>query len=474
MMDLRLRLSENATSRTDVDEVSAERKERGAKHMEPSLQSDLAITYQAIHTLKPNPKNARTHSKKQIKMIADSIKAFGFTNPTLVDRDNTIVAGHGRIQAAKSLKMSEVPTICFDNLSPDQIRAYALADNKLAEKAGWDKSILAIELQHLLNIETEFDITVTGFEIPEIDLLLSSGNAPDADDLFEFEGSSEPVTQPGDMWRLGKHQIFCGNATEQASYSKLLGTKRAGVVFVDPPYNVPIDGHVSGKGAIRHREFQMASGEMSEFQFISFLSSSLKLLARYSVNGSVHFVCMDWRHAGELLTAGKQVYDSVLNVCVWVKNVGGMGSFYRSQHELVFVFRNGEGKHRNNIQLGQFGRNRTNVWEYSSINSASKSGDEGNLLALHPTVKPVALVADALLDCSARGDLVLDAFLGSGSTLIVAERTGRICCGIELDPLYVDTAIRRWQRHTGDHAIHAVSGKRFDEVASECLEAAGA
>ena len=243
------------------------------------------------------------------------------------------------------------------------------------------------------------------------------------------------------------------------------------MVFIDPPYNVPIDGNVSGNGAIRHREFQMASGEMSELQFSSFLTSSLKLLARYSATGAVHFVCMDWRHIRELLTAGRDVYDSVLNVCVWVKNNGGMGSFYRSRHELVFVFRNGKGKHRNNIQLGRYGRNRTNVWEYRSINSVSKSGEEGNLLALHPTVKPVALVADALLDCSARGDVVLDAFLGSGSTLIAAERTGRICCGIEIDPLYVDTAIRRWQRHTGDHAIHVVSGKRFDDVASESLEA---
>lgn len=437
-------------------------------------QSVMAITYRSLKDLKPNPRNARTHSKRQIRQIADSIKAFGFNNPVLLDELNTIIAGHGRVSAAKLLGLTEVPTIRLGDLSPDQVRAYLIADNRLAEKAGWDKSILAIELQHLLSIDTDFDITATGFEIPEIDLLLSPENTPDADDLFEFEGNSEPITEPGDLWRLGKHQILCGNAMEQASYSRLLGPKRAGVVFVDPPYNVPIDGHVRGKGATRHREFQMASGEMSEFQFISFLASSLKLLAQYSVSGSVHFVCMDWRHVGELLTAGKQEYGSLFNVCVWVKNVGGMGSFYRSQHEFVFVFRNGEGKHRNNIQLGRFGRNRTNVWEYPSISTISKSGAEGNLLALHPTVKPVALVADALLDCSARGDIVLDAFLGSGSTLIAAERTGRICCGIEIDPLYVDTAIRRWQRHTGDHAIHAVSGKRFDEVASESLEAAGA
>jgi DNA modification methylase len=256
----------------------------------------------------------------------------------------------------------------------------------------------------------------------------------------------------------------------QSSYSRLLGSKRAHVVFVDPPYNVPIAGNVSGNGSVRHKNFKMASGEMSEFEFISFLSSSLKLLARYSETGSVHFVCMDWRHAGELMSAGKQVYECLLNLCIWVKNNGGMGSFYRSRHELVFVYRNGRERHRNNVQLGRFGRNRTNVWEYPAINSLSKTGEEGNLLALHPTVKPVALVADALLDCSAQGDVVLDGFLGSGSTLLAAERTGRSCYGIELDPVYVDTAIRRWQRYTGDHAIDVASGTRFDDMTENVAE----
>src|ERR1700722_11257198 len=215
----------------------------------------------------------------------------------------------------------------------------------------------------------------------------------------------------------------------------------------------------------------MGAGEMSEFEFVSFLTASLRLLARHSTSGSIHFVCMDWRHMSELLTAGKQVYDSLLNLCVWAKNAGGLGSLYRSQHELFFVFRNGKGQHRNNVQLGQYGRNRTNVWEYPGVSTFSKQADENNLPALHPTVKPVALIADALLDCSARGDLVLDAFLGSGSTLMAAERTGRSCCGIEIDPMYVDTAIRRWQRYTGDHAIETITGKRFDEITNETLEA---
>jgi len=435
------------------------------------VTKELVVLYQPLGSLRAHPGNARTHSKHQIRQIAESIRVFGFTNPVMIDLDNRIIAGHGRVAAAKLLGMEQIPTLRLEGLSPDQIRAYVIADNKLAENAGWDKSILAIELQHLLNIDTNFDVSITGFEVAEIDLLLSTGDTkPDADDTFEVEENSIAVTQPGDLWKLGKHRILCGSAIEEASYSTLMETKRAALVFIDGPYNVPIRGNVSGNGAIEHREFAMGSGEMSEPEFTSFLSSSFTLLARYSTAGSVHFVCMDWRHMGEVLTAGKQEYDSLLNVCVWVKNVGGMGSLYRSRHEMVFVFRNGKGKHPNNVQLGKFGRNRTNVWEYPSINSSSKTGDEGNLLALHPTVKPVRMIADALLDCSARGELVLDSFLGSGSTLIAAERTGRICYGIELDPLYVDTAIKRWQRHTGDHAIHAVSGKRFDDIAKERLE----
>ena len=434
--------------------------------------SKLLITYQPVGKLKSNPGNSRIHSKHQIRQIAASIKAFGFINPIVLDKNGVVVAGHGRLEAAKLLGMVQVPTIRLEDLSPDQVRAYAIADNRLAEKAGWDNSILAIELQHLLTIDAEFDVTITGFEVPEIDLLLSApSDKPDPDDSFEMSDAPQATSQPGSLWQMGRHRIVCANAIEKGSYARLLGTKRADVVFVDPPYNVAINGHVSGNGSVRHREFQMASGEMSEFEFISFLTASLTLSAHFSASGSVHFVCMDWRHAGELIAAGRQVYESLLNLCVWVKNNGGMGSFYRSRHELVFVFRNGKRKHQNNVQLGRFGRNRTNVWEYPTINSLSKNGDEGNLLALHPTVKPVALVADALLDCSSRGDLVLDAFLGSGSTLMAAERTGRCCFGIEIDPVYVDTAIKRWQRYTGDHAVDTVSGKRFDELSHENLEA---
>jgi DNA modification methylase len=247
----------------------------------------------------------------------------------------------------------------------------------------------------------------------------------------------------------------------------------ANVVFTDPPYNVPVQGHVSGKGRIQHREFAMAAGELSGRQFTAFLCTVLQLLARHSIDGALHYLCMDWRHAHQLLEAALGVYSEYKNLCVWVKNNGGMGSLYRSKHELVFVFKNGRAPHRNNVQLGRNGRYRTNVWNYAGMNNFRRESDEGNLLKLHPTVKPVALIADALLDASARGDIVLDAFLGSGSTLIAAERVGRVCYGLELDPLYVDTAIRRWQKHSGEHAVHGVSGRRFDEAPSPMGEGHG-
>jgi DNA modification methylase len=426
--------------------------------------SALAVVYHEVQQLVPYPRNARTHSKRQIRQIADSIGAFGFTNPVLVDRSATIVAGHGRVEAAKLLGMKKVPTICLESLNEDQIRAYILADNKLAEKAGWDNSILAIELQHLTAVDLGFDVSLTGFEIGEIDLILQESKEKE-DEEEPVEISRGPaVTKPGDVWLLGSHRLLCGDALDEASYSVLMNGEEADLIFIDPPYNVKIDGNVCGKGAIRHREFAMASGEMSEAEFVGFLNRALGFLGRNSKMGSVHFICMDWRHAGEILTAGKQTYDTFLNLCVWAKDNGGMGSFYRSQHELVFVFRNGAESHRNNVQLGRFGRNRTNLWRYPGINTLSRSGDEGNLLALHPTVKPVAMIADAILDCSAPGDIVLDNFSGVGSTILAAEKTGRTCYAMEIDPVYVDTAVMRWEKKTGRIATHSESGKRFERA----------
>jgi DNA modification methylase len=428
---------------------------------------DLKIGYVAVDGLRPHPRNARTHSKRQIRQIADSIRTFGFTNPVLIDAHNTIIAGHGRVEAAKLLGLDAVPTVRLEHLTDDQIRAYVIADNRLAEKAGWDKAILSIELQHLTTVDAGFDVTVTGFDVPEIDLLIGTAAADAAESQISTEDlDRSPVSRLGDVWILGRHCIVCGDARDSQAYLNVLRDERARIVFTDPPYNVPIDGNVSGLGAVRHREFAMAAGEMSEAEFIAFLEQVCRRLVEHSEPGSLHYLCMDWRHVFELLTAGRGLYSELKNLCVWVKNNAGMGSLYRSQHEFVAVFKHGTAPHRNNVQLGRYGRNRANVWNYPSPNHFGRGEDDGTG-PMHPTIKPITLIADALLDASARGDLVLDPFLGSGSTLIAAERVGRRCAGLEIDPGYVDAVIRRWQRHSGDDAIHADSGRHFNDIEAQ-------
>jgi len=418
--------------------------------------------------LKPYQMNARTHSKKQIRQIADSIETFGWTNPVLIDAEGGIIAGHGRVEAAKLLGLAQVPTLLIDHLSEAQKRAYILADNKLAENAGWDPEILALELQSLCDLDLDFDLEVTGFETAEIDLVIESleggEDDPAADALPERDPDAPPVSRPGDLWRLGEHRLLCGDATRPDALGRLLDVEVADMVFIDPPYNVAIEGNVSGLGSVRHRDFAMASGEMSEAEFTAFLTAALANLADHSADGSIHFVCMDWRHMAELLAAGRVAYGELKNLCIWNKTNGGMGTFYRSKHELVFVYKNGTAPHINTFELGQYGRSRTNVWDYAGVNSLRAERLEE--LHMHPTVKPVALIADAIKDCSRRGGLILDSFAGSGSTIIAAEKTGRRAYALELDPGYVDTAVRRWQSYTGETAIHDETGETFDQVMS--------
>jgi DNA modification methylase len=431
----------------------------------------LNIVYRRIDELKPDPANPRRHTKKQIRKIADSIRTFGFNVPVLIDRENNVVAGHGRLLACGELGWTEVPTLCLDHLTPAQARAFRIADNRLTEISEWDDRLLAEQLNELSLLGVDFNVEVTGFEMGEIDFRIASleglseaGDDP-ADALSEIP-VGPPLSRLGDLWVLGRHCVLCGSALDRHAFAALFGDERAAMVFTDPPYNVPIDGHASGLGAVHHRPFPMASGEMDSTEFTAFLEQAFGNLAAFTADGSIHFVCMDWRHIAELTAAGRAVYGELKNLCVWVKDNAGMGSLYRSRHELVFVFKHGRGGHRNNVQLGRFGRNRSNVWDYPGANSFVRSG-EGNLSALHPTVKPVAMVADAMLDCSARGDIVLDGFLGSGTTVIAAERTGRRCYGLELDPGYVDTIIRRWQKLTGGNALHSATGRRFDDLADE-------
>ncbi|HVL73948.1 MAG TPA: DNA methyltransferase [Beijerinckiaceae bacterium] len=423
------------------------------------------IEHLPVRQLKPYERNARTHSRKQVKLIARSIERFGFTNPILVDRTDRIIAGHGRVAAAKLLGMESVPAIRLEHLTDDEVRALVLADNQLALKAGWDKETLALELQGLMDLQ--FDVSLTGFEIGEIDLILEEaaeamGPDPLSGDDAAPALADRVVSRPGDLWHLGAHRLVCGDARDAAAYAALMGEERATFVITDPPYNVPIQGHVSGLGKTRHREFAMASGEMSEGEFTAFLKDVFGRLAAFSVDGSIHMHCMDWRQMSEMLAAGHAVYTELKNLIVWNKTAAGMGTFYRSKHELVFAWKHGSAPHINTFELGQHGRHRANVWDYAGVNTFGASRMEE--LSMHPTVKPVALIADAVKDCSGRGDIVLDSFCGSGTILIACEKTGRRARAIEFDPRYVDVAVRRWQDHTGRRATLAATGESFEEV----------
>jgi DNA modification methylase len=434
---------------------------------------DLKVLTVPVSALKPYARNPRTHSKKQVRQIAASIRTFGWTNPILIDGGRIVIAGHGRLKAAMSLGIDRVPTICISDMTEAQKRAYILADNKLAENAGWDQELLALELQGLLEMDLDFDVTATGFEMGEIDVLIGDSDEEDdqADQLPEVDPAVTPVTQPGDLWQLSRHRLLCADATQPASFETLMGRERAEMVFTDPPYNVPIEGHASGLGSAKHSEFAMASGEMSEAEFIAFLSKVLASLAAHSRDGAIHFVCMDWRHLFELLTAGRSVYSELKNICAWIKTNGGMGSLYRSQHELVAVFKNGAAAHINNVELGRHGRNRTNVWAYAGMNSFGAERDEA--LSVHPTVKPVRLVEDAILDCSKRDGLVLDGFVGSGTTFIAAERAGRRAFGLEYEPRYVDLTLQRFRSFTGIEPSHAKTGLTFEQLATSRPNQAG-
>jgi DNA modification methylase len=408
--------------------------------------SSRALESLPIDQLRAWPRNARTHSRKQIRQIIESIRRFGFTNPVLIDSDNRILAGHGRVEAARELGMATLPCLRVDHLSAAEKRAYVLADNKIALNAGWD--------EELMDADVKFDVGVTGFSIAEVDQLIE-GLAPEepgdpADDRLADPNDVPSRCRLGDIWQLGAHRLVCGDALDPIVVAALMDGEKAEMVFTDPPYKVAIEGNVSGLGKIRHREFAMASGEMTPDQFTAFLSAAFAGLVAYSLDGSIHFICMDWRHMGEMLNAGALHYTERKNLIVWVKDNGGMGAFYRSRHELIFAFKNGSAPHINSFELGQHGRNRTNVWQYRGVNTfKSRRRDE---LSLHPTVKPVALIADAMKDVSRRSGIVLDLFGGSGSTLIAAHKTGRRARLCELDPIYCDRILRRWETFAKDDA----------------------
>lgn len=433
------------------------------------------IERRAVDELKANRRNARSHGDRQVGQIAASIREFGWVTPIVIDEDNNVLAGYGRLRAAALLGLVEVPTIQVKHLTAERKRAFMLADNRLAELADWDEDLLKVELTELSNLEIDFDFEVTGFNSCDIDRLDAPTVARPAEPeaVAEPDRDRQPTSVLGDLWQLGPHRLLCGNALDPQAYAMVMGDSSAQMVFTDPPFNVKIDGHVGGLGSVHHRPFQMAVGEMSKPEFVRFLTTALGLTARHSQDGAIHYVCMDWRHLGELTEAAEGVYSEQKNLCVWNKTNAGMGTFYRSKHELVLVFKVGTAPHINNFKLGESGRYRTNVWDYPGVNTFRPGRmDE---LRMHPTLKPLAMVIDALKDCSMRRGVVLDPFLGGGTTLLAAEKTGRIGRGIELDPHYVDLAVERWETLTGQKAVHAETGRTFEEIArlrSQIVEAA--
>jgi DNA modification methylase len=423
----------------------------------------------SINQIKLNRRNSRTHSAKQIRQIANSIVAFGFTSPLLVTEDGELIAGEGRYKAAQLLGLAKVPVIVLAGLSPTKQRALAIADNKIAENAGWNRERLAMEIPELAGLlEGEgLDVSILGFEAIEIDQLVTDieENAADPEDSIDPKWwQDRVVSKPGDLWLLGPHKLHCGDARSAADIARLMAPCRADVAFLDPFYNLRI-GDVVGRGRTKQAEFAMASGEMTSAEYVRLLGIALNAAASVSADGALHYVCTDWRHIAELMAAAKPVYGDTINIVVWVKSNAGQGSFYRSQHEFIGVFRVGKAPHLNNVELGRHGRSRSNVWHYAGVNSFHAGRMEE--LRSHPSAKPVALVADAIKDCTRRGDVVLDTFSGSGTTIMAAERVGRQARALEIEPRFVDVAIRRWQAFTRRDARHAESGLSFDAIAAE-------
>jgi DNA modification methylase len=432
------------------------------------ISPELKIVYVDLDDIKPNPKNPRLRSRQQVGKIAQSMTSYDFNAPILVDAKGIILAGHGRLEAAKFAGLTKVPVIYLNHLNEDQATAFMLADNKLAAMSKWDEPRLAEVIKELAAKTLEFELEDTGFDPGEIDRMTRILLDPSHNDTIdEVEASPGPaVSVIGDGWKLGNHTSVCADALDARAYRFLGAAEFAAMTFTDLPWNLPVKGFISGRGKIQHREFAQGSGEMSPEGFQQFANAAFKRFTFRNTEGSLLYICTDWRNYEVMLCAAKACGLVLINVCVWVKNNGGMGSLYRSQHEMVMVFRKGDEPHRNNVQLGRNGRNRTNVWNYPAATVPVKGKRP---LEYHPTPKPVFMVADAILDCTKAGDLIMDPFLGSGTTLLAAEYTGRIAYCIELDPQYVDTGIRRWEKMTGGQAMHIATGKTFAEISAERL-----
>lgn len=425
---------------------------------------DLRVITVAIGDIKPYDNNPWEHPPEQVKLIGRSITKHGFVAPILVNKDMVVIAGHGRLLAARELGMSHVPVIILPHLTEVEERSLRIADNKISHQGRWSVENLRAEFELIVEHDVSFDPVDIGFQTAEFDAVRFGNKEECEPDLVPEPDPDAPlVSRPDDLWTStdGRYSILYGDARNKASYERLLADERADLSFTDIPFNVPVNGHVSGLGKTRHAEFAMASGEMSDEDFAAFTETVLTHQRDYSKPGSVSMQFIDWRSVEMMIGVGKRVYGTMLNLCIWVKTNAGMGSLWRSQYEMVCVFRTPGGKHQNNVQLGKYGRNRSNVWTYAGVNSFRK--DRMKDLQAHPTCKPVDLIADAILDVTNRNDLVLDAFLGSGTTLLAAHKTGRRAAGIEIDPRYVDLAITRFTEKTGIHFTNQ-DGQSFEEA----------
>lgn len=433
--------------------------------------SQLRTEYIAPSTLTPTSGSPRYHPKSQTRALSKSLQAFGQVLPILVDSDNRIISGLALWQVARELGLPEVMVIRIDYLSEPQVKALMIALNRLGDLSKWDDEALKTVLVDLQELELDFDIEATGFTEIEIELRVQDLDFTQPDEAPVVVGQGPTIVTAGELWKLGDHLLYSGDALQATSWQALMAAELADAVVTDPPFNVQIDGHVTGSGKHRHREFAVASGELSPSAFTEFLKTAMGHAHQWSTSGSVHHWAMDWRHVVEVGTAGQSTYERFLNMAVWAKNRPGMGSYLRSQHELFFIFAKGGAPARNNVQLGRFGRSRSNIWSYPSAASLAKTSEEGNPLSFHPTVKPLALICDILLDCTVKGDIIADPFAGSGTTLIACEKLDRKARVIELDPAYCDLIIRRWQHWTGEPAVRDADGVRFTALEEEAQAA---
>lgn len=427
------------------------------------------IEHIPIELVRPYPLNARTHDERNISVIMASMRQFKFRNPILIDADNMVVAGHGRLEAAKRLGMKAIPALRITDLTSDELRAYRIADNRSAELAGWDDQIIAIELQHLSKIDVAFSVELTGFSHAEVDVRIDNaatsvnGDGDEAaDEIPELQ--ELPISRPGDLFVMGPHRLLCGSALDSSCYERLLNDEKAILICQDPPWNIAVKD-ISGSGSKKHREFIMASGEMTDSEFRNFILTELQCNLAFAAPGAVFQVFIDWRGVEKVITAGVSLGLEHFGICIWNKGHGSFGSPWRSAHEMIVCFRVPGAPIKDRVKMGHYGRVRNNVWTVPGMGSFGKGRKEA--LEAHPTSKPIQILTEAIRDVTDRGDIVVDGFSGSGSCLIAAHKTGRVFRGLELDPLYVDTIVRRWQKYTDEEAILEGDGRTFAELEEE-------